>query len=556
MSAQVSESEAARDSESISLSESMSVIASQEEHKVSEAASLSVSESISLSESYSAAQSEVATASENADAAESLYQSLSDAGIPGRDIAWYEWIPLLLNYAKYRLEGMSTSEATAKAVEKLGLTDEQKAAMEQILVASESASAFESLYDSMRNGLSSNSGVYSEYDHPDQMAVSPDFTGDVCWKGSYALQLSGDFGQTMSQAVFWRNNIPIQPGQTIDFWLEYAKPPGIELSFRAIQFAAGSRCDIIGTWEFSGERMDEIMSIRAEEKSFLFVSLSARGSGTLEVIALHDRHSRGPYGHFMPGGERFLTSRREEIFCYFDPGDRKPPLNVYFSGYKTREGFEGYNLMRGMGGPFLLISDSRLEGGAFYTGSEEYEALMTSVLRKYMQELGFGEQDVILSGISMGSTGALYYGCDIRPHAVVVGKPLANLGTIAANEKLIRPGGFPTSLDLLLTREGDLSREAVARLDERFWRKFRAADWSDTKLIVSYMLEDDYDRCAYEQMVESLSTGSASIYGRGLHGRHNDNTGGIVQWFASEYKRLLQDDFAQFQSETRREMLK
>lgn len=397
---------------------------------------------------------------------------------------------------------------------------------------------------------------YGEKYHPDQMAVSPDFTGDVCWKGSYALQLSGDFGQTMSQAVFWRNNIPIQPGQTIDFWLEYAKTPGIELSFRAIQFAAGSRCDIIGTWEFSGERMDEIMSIRAEEKSFLFVSLSARGSGTLEVIALHDRHSRGPYGHFMPGGERFLTSRREEIFCYFDPGDRKPPLNVYFSGYKTREGFEGYNLMRGMGGPFLLISDSRLEGGAFYIGSEEYEALMTSVLRKYMQELGFGEQDVILSGISMGSTGALYYGCDIRPHAVVVGKPLANLGTIAANEKLIRPGGFPTSLDLLLTREGDLSRESVARLDERFWRKFRAADWSDTKLIVSYMLEDDYDRCAYEQMVEALSTGSASIYGRGLHGRHNDNTGGIVQWFASEYKRLLQDDFAQYQSETRREMMK
>lgn len=37
MSAQVSESEAARDSESISLSESMSAIASQEEHMISAA---------------------------------------------------------------------------------------------------------------------------------------------------------------------------------------------------------------------------------------------------------------------------------------------------------------------------------------------------------------------------------------------------------------------------------------------------------------------------------------------------------------------------------------
>ena len=56
---------------------------------------------------------------------------------------------------------------------------------------------------------------------------------------------------------------------------------------------------------------------------------------------------------------------------------------------------------------------------------------------------------MILSGISMGAYGALYYGCDIKPHAMILGKPLVNIGNVALNEKYLRPGGFPTSLDVL-----------------------------------------------------------------------------------------------------------
>lgn len=395
---------------------------------------------------------------------------------------------------------------------------------------------------------------YGEKYQPQNLSVSGNFTGEVFWDGSRALRLTGSFGETMTQAAFWRNDVPVEEGQTIDFWLEYKKTDGVELSFRVVEFSVGAVADIVDTWDFSEEEINRGFSVRARQKGFLFVSLSAKGSGTLEIIALHDRHSRGPYGFYMPGGERYLTSQREEIFCYFDPGDRKPPLNVYFSGYKTREGFEGYHMMRKMGAPFLLISDARLEGGAFYMGSAEYEKLMASVLRKYMHKLGFAAKDVILSGISMGSTGALYYGCDIRPHAVIVGKPLANLGTMAANEKRNRPGGFPTSLDLLLAREGELTGEAVGRLDERFWQKFEHTDWSDTKFIASYMKEDDYDRSAYDQMVTALSSGNASIYGRGLHGRHNDNTHGIVQWFSSEFRRILKEDFAAYDNEYRQEV--
>ena len=42
------------------------------------------------------------------------------------------------------------------------------------------------------------------------------------------------------------------------------------------------------------------------------------------------------------GGQRFTDEKRDEFIHYFNPGDMKPPLNVYFSGYRPAEGFEGY----------------------------------------------------------------------------------------------------------------------------------------------------------------------------------------------------------------------
>ena len=70
-------------------------------------------------------------------------------------------------------------------------------------------------------------------------------------------------------------------------------------------------------------------------------------------------------------------------------------MNVYFSGYKTKQGFEGYNLMKNLGSPFLLVAESRLEGGGFYMGSGEYERLFVNLVKKYMEEIGFTADHVI-----------------------------------------------------------------------------------------------------------------------------------------------------------------
>lgn len=275
----------------------------------------------------------------------------------------------------------------------------------------------------------------------------------------------------------------------------------------------------------------------------MFVSLLAKGKGKLKIVGLHDRHSRKEYGSFLPGGIRKVTSKREEVFMYFDPGDMKPPLNVYFSGYKTQEGFEGFYMMRNMGAPFLLISESRLEGGAFYLGDKEYENLIVSGIQDCLKQLGFDRSQLILSGLSMGTFGALYNGCKLRPHAILLGKPLASLGDIARNERISRPGGFPTSLDVLVKNCGDMSLKSIDSLNHRFWDLFDQTDWSQTKFIISYMLEDDYDMTAYDRLISHIDDVGVEIIGKGVHGRHNDDTYSIVVWFKNQYDEILKNDF-------------
>ena len=98
--------------------------------------------------------------------------------------------------------------------------------------------------------------------------------------------------------------------------------------------------------------------------------------------------------------------------------------------------------------------------------------------------------------------------------------------------------------------------KTAEKLNERFWKKLEKADWSRTKLILSYMLEDDYDPKAYDELLTSLSVKNSHIYGRGLHGRHNDNTRGIVQWFSSQFRKILREDFPESMGTFRQEIMK
>lgn len=376
------------------------------------------------------------------------------------------------------------------------------------------------------------------------VAVAHGFSGKVKWNGNQNILLEGDFGEEFRQAAYWRYNNPLPKGEAADFWLEYDKDPSVEIVLEVTIFATGTASIVLERLELSEKDLEQVVRLESSKgNGTLFFSVKAKGRGRLWLTGLHKRLSRGKHGYFLPGGERYVTSSREEAFCYFDPGDLKPPLNVYFSGYKTLEGFEGYFMVKALGCPFLLIAEPRLEGGSFYMGSDEYEQIYVNMIRKHMKELGFTPDQVILSGLSMGTFGALYYGCDIRPHAMIVGKPLASIGNVAANEKHLRPGGFPTSLDILRFQCGGSGEECVQRLNEKFWNKFEKTDWGSSKFVAAYMIEDDYDADAYLSMLSHLQSDGVQAYGKGIHGRHNDDTTGIINWFLNQYKKILREDF-------------
>ena len=361
--------------------------------------------------------------------------------------------------------------------------------------------------------------------------------------GNRALIIQTDFGDRMRSALYWKYNITVKQGKPTELWLEFARSEGMRVAFKARLFREGALCEPLWSRTYTEEELRQPIIFNEQEDGYLSCELLAQGNGRLEVGQLHFRNSRLDAGCMLAGGRRHVYSGRQEFISYFDPGDLKPPLNVYFSGYRTAEGFEGYFIMKRMGAPFLLIGDPRLEGGGFYLGTPDFEKGVADVIRNALQSLGFTSDQLIMSGLSMGTFGAAYYACDLLPHAVILGKPLMSIGNVAANEKRIRPGGFPTSLDVLRSTVGDIGEEDVAKLNERFWRKFDAADFSSTRFIISYMYQDDYDTTGYPDILEHLKGRRVPIISKGLEGRHNDNTTGVVSWFMSRYHSVMREDF-------------
>ena len=218
-------------------------------------------------------------------------------------------------------------------------------------------------------------------------------------------------------------------------------------------------------------------------------------------------------------------------------------MAVYFAGFRPAEGFEGYFMMKNLGCPFILFSDPRLEGGAFYLGTDELEGKVKETIAHYLDYLGFERQDLILSGLSMGTFPSLYYGATFEPYAIIVGKPLVNLGTIANRGRLASPRVFPTSFDVLKHQTGGVSLNHMLKLDQRFWKVFKQANFSKTTFGLSYMKDEDMDPKAYEQLVSYLCNTGAKILSKGTAGRHNDDTDTNVAWFIHFYRMVLENGF-------------
>lgn len=383
--------------------------------------------------------------------------------------------------------------------------------------------------------------------------IIPSFHGEISYQGNTKIELTGKFGPSFRSIATWRSNMFSDPGRRLELALEFQKSPGIELELIIYESAIGSSEIKKDRWILNEQQLKQPSIIEGVHSdgsgSNLSAVLYAKGSGTLSLGSLHYRWSRFQFGKSILGGKLYCDSQNDEFYYYYDPGDLKPPLNVYFSGYRSLEGFEGYPMMKSTHTPFLLFSDPRLEGGAFYRGSQEFEHKFVEIIQRTLQRLGFNSNELIMSGISMGTFGALYYGAKLQPHAIILGKPLINLGTIAINGRLQRPQEFDTALDLLLKETGENSYDSGLKFDASIWDAIMSGEFKNTTVAVAYMKNDDYDRKAFGEIRDNFKHLDTHVIGKGWLGRHNDNSRAVVNWFLTQYRYFLINDFGRLNNE-------
>lgn len=377
-----------------------------------------------------------------------------------------------------------------------------------------------------------------------RIEIHPDFEGTVTKKGSSKVILEGTFGlDDYQQVLVWKNNWG--GSGRVKFYPEISASGSVSYYFRAYYKNSTTHSGII-THDFSAEqiRVGEVFFDLGFSEFPVNFGLFVKGRGEVQVGALHLRYGLSGENFLAMGGKRLVQKGHmgEELGVYFNAGDLKPPLNVYFSGFRPSEGYEGRWMMGSLGSPFLLVYDPRLVGGAFYRGPELEEALVKEIQEK-LDLLGFSNKELVLSGLSMGTYASFYYGAQLEPHAIVVGKPLANIGGLAVHSRIFSPYDWDLAMDTLIHLTGTLKKKSATALDEAFWKKFESADFSETTFIIAHMLQDT--DLPFKRIFNHLKQNypSAKVLHKGLEGRHNDDTPGVTSWFYKQYQQLLISDF-------------
>lgn len=371
-----------------------------------------------------------------------------------------------------------------------------------------------------------------------QIMVRPELSGGVSVCGHAELSLEGAFGDCFRRTLEWTKSVRLPANTSWQIWPELRIEGDVQVRLRGFFWKEGAR-------ETAGSALREDLSkpfyVAAREDLEVAFSLEVKGSGHIHIGPLHLRQALPGGSVFVRGTQRSVDGAGEELFTCFRSMDRKPPLYVLFSDRRAREGFDGYEELYIRGCPFLMLFDPRLGGGCGYLGTPDYEKMVRQKITGAMGTLGFDNSQVILEGSSLGAAGALYCGASIHPRAMILGRPVVNLGDMALREKLWRPGGFPASLDILQRLEGGSAPENAQHLNQKMQKRLEDGHFEGTRLVAAYMKEDDYDPSAYMDLLHHLRGKRASVFGKGFEGRHDDSRDEVERWLELQRRRILRE---------------
>ncbi|GEO70152.1 accessory Sec system protein Asp2 [Levilactobacillus acidifarinae] len=379
------------------------------------------------------------------------------------------------------------------------------------------------------------------------LRVLGNFEGTVHRFGRYHLQLTGNFGNAFQPVVIWETQGYAGRNRDLTFQPEFQASDEVLVRYQ-LTLVNQTTDQPLHTLTFNPADYPNGKTLHLGDTDYYYtLSVLAMGQGQLDIGLVHISRGRERFGSLFPGGQfhHIPGSLNENFYSYFDAGDMQPPLNVYFSGFNMTDHFEGNFMMERFGAPFLLVSDPRLNGGGFYVGSDAFEQQFVTVIQATLKRLGFAPNDLVLSGISEGTVATFYYGALLKPRAIIAGKPLINLGTMATNGRIKRTQDFQPSFDLLLSHTGDVTPKTAQQLNQRVWHRFKQGDFSHTTFAVAHMYQDDFDNTTFLELFDWITDEFPHVrfLHKGILGRHNDNTPAVNTWFVKQFRMILTSEY-------------
>lgn len=353
-------------------------------------------------------------------------------------------------------------------------------------------------------------------------------------EGRFSTQFSGDFGNE------WQQIGTLNPFSD-DFsahlenvvWLDYEQTQSAAVQLRFTFFKDNH---IQTTQIISGDmlRQQSVIGNINDYQNYQIL-VFAKGQGMLDLHVLHQRRNRHGFGTLLPGDNWRLTANNEEVLSYFNPGDRKAPLVVNFSDvHLNADGFDMRESLNELGTPYLLFSDVRMQSGVFHIGIKTYETQVIETIKKAMATLDLQPEDIILTGSAMGSLPAMYYAADLKPHAVVVTKPIINLGTFTANTEFPHEVNQDWTLDVRRFLAGRMHPNDTETLNNIFWEHIQNVDWSQIKVSLLTLNQDEYDGQSLPKLLDFLKLKKVPLTHRREDGTHTAKTPEILTFLKKQ----------------------
>ncbi|EPH97720.1 hypothetical protein D920_01885 [Enterococcus faecalis 13-SD-W-01] len=264
------------------------------------------------------------------------------------------------------------------------------------------------------------------------------------------------------------------------------------------------------------DRDGEIAIQEFEQKQFILdvpeyetiqIEYLVKGTGEVEIRKGLFARNRGEFGVLLPGDEQIQTNQGETINCYEIPGKKHEKLIVSFTGALHHISKFEYTSLSRFSYPVLLFSDLRSRSGAFHIGkylSKEYEDQLISRIEQALKKYGLDKSDVIFNGYSLGSFAAMYYGIKLNAKAVIVSKPIIQLGDVSKTNPILwaADGTMIDARYYLMERLDDADDYVLNNL---LWAEFEKTPNLTTDFYLFNMSNDELDHGEYQRLRQLLT---------------------------------------------------